>query len=59
MDGVHDGWVKILTVHSELKEKEKSQSAWTVKDHEIVLRYLRKDKGDNIPKRKSDLVQLC
>ena len=59
LDGVRDGWVKILAAHSEFKEKEKAQCSRTVKEHEIVLRSLRKDKGEKTPKRKSDLIQLC
>ena len=38
--------------------KEKSASQWTVKDHEVVTKSLRRDKTEKMPKMKKPLVEL-
>ena len=53
-----DEWKKTLFAYSEFKEVNKPEAMWAIKDHMTVLRELRVDKNEKIPKKKQDLVEL-
>ena len=59
LDLIREEWQKALTAHVEFTNLSKPESAWTAKDLEIVLKALRRDKTERMPKRKKDLVDLC
>ena len=58
LDLIRDEWQKALTACVEFANLLKPELAWTVKDLEIALKALRRDKLEHMPKRKKDLMDL-
>ena len=52
-------WTKVLDDTKEFLSKEKHASQWTVKDYEVVMKSLRRDKTKKTPKTKKPLVETC
>ena len=58
LDALHSEWAKMIHDTNEFTKENKPQVRWTVKECQITLKSLRRDKTEKIPKRKHNLIAL-
>ena len=58
MDEARRNWGKVSPDASAFLQEQKPVDKWTVKEHGIALKSLRKEKNEKTPKKKKDLEEL-
>ena len=58
LESLRSDWQKVLNTSSEFEQTEKPISLWMAKDHDAVLKALKRGEWEKIPNRKQQMVDL-